>query len=148
MFFKPVPLKCNLPTSKHTCTHGRGQNFCATVSKICQHTPHTVSHLRRKITVKRSRHLSRFFTRGGALEGRNKRSHLKSSLLARGENGNLIYMLYFISLFQIWIWLSATTQQYARVRCHICLCWFPVTWQAVGAWGGKKTSVPPSLLLR
>lgn len=72
-------------------------------SPICQPTPHTqnikhtLCHLHRKLTVKRSRHLSGFFTHRRASEGRNKCTHLKSSLMARGENGNLIYMLYFIS---------------------------------------------------
>lgn len=114
-------------------------------SPICQPTPHTqnikkhtLCHLHRKLTVKCSRHLSEFFTRRRASEGRNKCSHLKSSLMSRGNNGNLIYMLYFISLFQMWIWLSASKQQYARVQCHICACWFSVTWQAVGARGIKK----------
>lgn len=70
-----------------------------------------------------------------ALEGRNKRSHLRPV----EKNGNLIYMLYFISLFQIWIWLLLTpAQQYSRLQCHICSCWFSVTWQAVGARGGGE----------
>lgn len=148
--FKSALLKYHLPTYKHTNTHGGGQMFCATISKtsnLSTHSPHTKTkthtprHLHRKLTVKRSRHLSGCFTRRRASEGRNKCSHLKSSLMARGENGNLIYMLYFISLFQIWRWLSGPKQQYTRVQCHICVCWFPVTWQAVGARGikNKKT---------
>lgn len=100
MFLKP--LKCHLPTYKHTCTHGRGQKFSATISNISNLSTHKhknthASHLRRKPTVKRSRHLSGFFTRGGALEGRDERSRLKSSPLARGGQMATLFTCYISS---------------------------------------------------
>lgn len=65
--FKPVPLKYHLPTHKHTYTHGRGQKFCATISKVSNLStlsPHTNIKTQSlpsawKLAVKRSRHLSR-----------------------------------------------------------------------------------------